>query len=72
MLSHKIYWRQLFQHIFFWLFAELTLTVMGVDNIADYIEYLLSRQKLTAIVQPAYVIGSTADNQHIAKSQLLG
>ena len=64
MLSPEIHWRRLCQHAFFWLFAELTLTVIGVDNIADYIEYLLSRQKLITVAQPAYVVAPPAEAQH--------
>lgn len=50
--GHKNYWGQLCRRILFWLSAELVLTVMGVDDLIDYIEYLRTRQQLTVMLQP--------------------
>ncbi|MEM9807745.1 MAG: hypothetical protein AAF959_20965 [Cyanobacteria bacterium P01_D01_bin.56] len=48
-------WGQLCKRLFFWLSAELILTVMGVDDLIDYIEYLRTRQQLVILAQPVYV-----------------
>lgn len=58
----QVRWRQLGQHAAFWILAELILNIIGVDNIADYIEYLINRQKLTATAAPAYVLCHSCTN----------
>lgn len=55
-------WGLLCKQVVFWLFAELTLGMVGLDNLVDCIEYLLTRQRQAAIVQPVYINGSIADN----------
>ncbi|MEM8809204.1 MAG: hypothetical protein AAGF01_24550 [Cyanobacteria bacterium P01_G01_bin.38] len=43
----RVRWRKLGGRTLVWLAAELLLTLIGVDDLADYIEYLLERQKPT-------------------------
>lgn len=49
-----IRWSLLCRQAIFWIVAELTLNIIGLDNLVDCIEYLLTRQKQAAIVQPIY------------------
>lgn len=55
MKYQVVNWGQLCKRLFFWLSAELILTVMGVDDLIDYIEYLRTRQQLVILAQPVYV-----------------
>lgn len=50
--EHRNYWGRLCRRMLFWLSAELVLTVMGVDDLIDYIEYLRNRQQLIIMPQP--------------------
>ena len=36
----KIYWKKLSTTIFFWLFSEIGLNFLGLDNLADYGEFV--------------------------------
>ena len=36
----KINWQQLITKIFFWLLIEAVFTLMGIDDLADYSEFL--------------------------------
>lgn len=37
----KIEWQQLIIKIFFWLLVEIIFTSIGIDDLADYSEFLL-------------------------------
>ncbi len=37
----QIRWQKLFLKIVFWLSAEIALTCLGLDDLADYSEFLL-------------------------------
>ena len=36
----KIYWKKLSTTILFWLFSEIGLNFIGLDNLADYGEFI--------------------------------
>ncbi|MGK7876162.1 MAG: hypothetical protein AB4426_23560 [Xenococcaceae cyanobacterium] len=36
----KVRWQKLSTIIFFWLFCEILLNLLGLDNLADYEEFL--------------------------------
>ena len=69
-LGQTIRWRQLCKQAIFWLFAELALGIVGLDDLIDCIEYLTTRQRQTAIVQPIYLSSSNGSNAHISKEPL--
>ncbi|MGD1852689.1 MAG: hypothetical protein ACFB2W_00420 [Leptolyngbyaceae cyanobacterium] len=64
--GYSIRWNLLFRQALFWLFAELTLNLIGIDNLVDCIEYLLTRQKQAATVQPV-VLSSTSKNNRFLR-----
>lgn len=37
----KINWQKLITKIFFWLLVEAVFNVLGIDDLADYSEFLL-------------------------------
>lgn len=37
----KVYWQKLVFKIFFWLLVESVFGAMGIDDLADYSEFLL-------------------------------
>lgn len=45
----KIRWKKLFLKSSVWLSAELVLNVVGLDNIADYSEFLLKNQVVAQV-----------------------
>ncbi|MEM9803740.1 MAG: hypothetical protein AAF959_00545 [Cyanobacteria bacterium P01_D01_bin.56] len=53
--EQKVRWRLLSKHLFFWLSAEIFLGIVGLDNLADCVEYLLNRQRLIVASQPVCV-----------------
>jgi len=36
------YWHKLFAKLLFWLIAEVVFNAVGLDNLADYSEFLLN------------------------------
>ena len=69
--GQRIRWRLLCRQTIFWLFAELTLNIIGLDNLVDCIEYLLTRQKQAAIVQPVYLNGSIRNDNCLNLNHLM-
>ncbi len=49
----KIQWKKLWGKIIFWLGAEIVLTLIGLDDLADYSEFL-GQQKEVASIEQAY------------------
>jgi hypothetical protein len=45
----KIRWKRLLLKSSVWLSAELVLNVVGLDNIADYSEFLLKSQVIAQV-----------------------
>ena len=44
-----IKWQKLLANLFFWAIAEATLTIVGLDNIADYSEFLLAKEEIATM-----------------------
>ena len=40
----KIHWRKLLFSLIFWFVAEICLTVIGLDDLADYSEFMLNKE----------------------------
>jgi hypothetical protein len=47
----KVKWSQLVLKIIVWLFAEMYLTVLGLDNLADYGEFVFQYKALLTIAE---------------------
>ena len=47
----EVRWKKLFVKTSVWLTAEIILTVVGLDNLADYSEFVLQGQKLTQVTE---------------------
>lgn len=46
-------WKKFLSHGAFWLSAEVVLSLMGLDNLADYSEFLLQSRALNAMTETA-------------------
>ncbi len=51
----KVQWQKLWFKTILWLGAEILLTLMGLDDLADYSEFLY-QQKQVASMEKAYLI----------------
>lgn len=54
----KVKWSQLFIKTIFWLSAEIYLTVIGLDNLADYGEFVFQDKTLSTMAQTSTTLGS--------------
>ncbi|GAB4241947.1 MAG: hypothetical protein Kow0049_30950 [Stanieria sp.] len=45
----QIYWQKLLIKIFFWLVAEIILNLIGIDNLADYSEFIFAPKTMIQI-----------------------
>lgn len=43
----KTQWQHLFRKILFWLMLEAVFNLMGIDDLADYSEFLLTSRNTT-------------------------
>lgn len=48
----KRQWKTLCVKATLWLVAEIVLNLLGLDNLADYSEFLFERELATAVHQP--------------------
>ena len=55
----KAKWSQLVLKIIVWLFAEMYLTVLGLDNLADYGEFVFQHKALLTIAEASTTLGSS-------------
>ncbi len=46
----KIQWQKLWVKIILWLGAEILLTLIGLDNLADYSEFLCQQKEVASII----------------------
>ncbi|MGB7485379.1 MAG: hypothetical protein WA901_04265 [Phormidesmis sp.] len=53
--NQQIQWRKLISKLFFWLTVEIILNLVGLDNMADYSEFLLGDRSIP-ISAPRQVI----------------
>ena len=47
----KVQWQKLFIKTSVWLTAEILLNVIGLDNLADYSEFMVNNQALSQVTQ---------------------
>lgn len=47
----KVQWQKLFLKTSVWLTAEILLNVIGLDNLADYSEFMVNNQALSQVTQ---------------------
>ena len=45
----KIKWQKLLTSLFIWAIAETTLNVVGLDTIADYSEFLSTKENIETV-----------------------
>jgi hypothetical protein len=43
-------WKKLFAQIILWLVAEVILNLLGLDNLADYGEFVFDKEVIVAAV----------------------
>ena len=55
----QIQWHKLITKLTFWLMVEIILNLVGLDNMADYSEYLLGDRTTIAMSAPRQVISSS-------------
>lgn len=53
----QVQWHKLINKLLFWLIVEIILNLVGLDNIADYSEFLLGEHTVL-ISAPLQVISS--------------
>jgi hypothetical protein len=46
----QIKWKKLVTQIIFWLVAEIILNLLGLDNLADYGEFVFDREAIVSTV----------------------
>ena len=51
-------WHKLINKVIFWLLAEIILNLVGLDNMADYSEFLLT-ERITPPKVPLQVVSVT-------------
>ena len=52
-----IYWSKLFMKAVLWVFTEVTLTCLGLDDLADYSEFVI-QDRSSSSVEMTYVANS--------------
>jgi preprotein translocase subunit SecG len=54
----KFYWKKVLVKTTIWLAAEIMLNLLGLDNIADYSEFIYGQEAmlLNSLHQPAIVV----------------
>ncbi|MGB5637070.1 MAG: hypothetical protein WBM86_30400 [Waterburya sp.] len=55
----KVKWSQLLIKTIFWLSAEIYLTVIGLDNLADYGEFVFQYKTLSTMALTSSTLGSS-------------
>ncbi len=56
----KVNWSRLIFKIIVWLFAEMYLTVLGLDNLADYGEFVFQYRALLQITETSKTLSFSA------------
>lgn len=49
----KVQWKKLLTRTAIWLAAEILLNVLGIDDLADYSEFIFERHEVTDFVNLA-------------------
>jgi len=45
----KIKWKKLLARVTFWLLVEISLNLLGLDNLADYSEFVFDRPEVVVL-----------------------
>ncbi len=48
-MSTRIRWKILLTRMLFWLIAEIMLNCLGIDDLADYGEYVFERSPVSSL-----------------------
>ncbi|MEM8676702.1 MAG: hypothetical protein AAGF83_23050 [Cyanobacteria bacterium P01_G01_bin.67] len=69
----KIKWQQLWLKIIFWLGTEILLTAIGLDDLADYDEFLSQQKQIASMgtTYPTLTIGETPPCLHHQKHHFI-
>ena len=64
-----VLWRKLYIKIILWLGAEILLTLMGLDDLADYGEFLYGQKELASLATayptyPTLTVNFVASHHH--------
>jgi hypothetical protein len=51
-----IHWHKLIVKLLFWLMTEAILNVVGLDNLADYSEFLIARNLINTLAPASAVV----------------
>lgn len=46
----RVKWKKLFAQIILWLVAEVILNLLGLDNLADYGEFVFDKEAIVSAV----------------------
>ncbi|WP_144875014.1 hypothetical protein [Hyella patelloides] len=60
----KVKWSQLVLKIIVWLFAEIYLTALGLDNLADYSEFIFGYRAFLQIAETSTSCSTKASIKH--------
>ena len=62
--SISVNWRKLLTGIAIWLALEICLSSLGIDDLADYGEFLFDRREIVLLQDLNFYLGPTAMKQH--------
>ena len=62
----RIQWRKLSESFLIWLSIELVLNVIGMDDLADYAEFRLVRQRISSPQSPEVQMVDVNANRDLA------
>ena len=51
----KLQWHKLLFKLTVWLFAEITLNLLGLDDLADYGDFIFDHKSLNLVTKSTYV-----------------
>jgi|GEM_PF-792914 len=49
-------WKRVFAKTLVWIAAEIALNLLGLDNLADYSEFLFEREVIVVMTSPALLV----------------
>lgn len=52
----KMQWQRIWAKATFWLLTEIILNLLGLDNLADYSEFLFEQEVAIALRQPQMAV----------------
>lgn len=52
----KMQWQRIWLKAAFWLLTEIILNLVGLDNLADYSEFLFEQEVAIALYQPPIAV----------------